>query len=237
MRLAPDPTVSVIIPAYNCQRYVGEAIESVLAQTYRPLEVIVVDDHSTDQTAEIARRFAQVQCVSQAHAGAGAARNLGAALARGALLAFLDADDRWTLYKLSRQVEALGERPDLDMVFGCVRQLHAGSEWEEGIAKSDGPDLQLMPGFIAGTMLIRRETFHRVGEFKTEFKVGEFIDWYGRARDLGLRSMCLPDLLLWRRIHQTNQGIVERASVSDYAKVMKACLDRRRNGGQRDNGS
>ena len=237
MTLASDPTVSVIIPAYNCQRYIAEALESALHQTYAPLEVIVVDDSSTDQTLEIARGFAQARCVSQLHAGAGQARNRGAALARGALLAFLDADDRWPLNKLSRQVEALRLQCDLDMVFGCVQQLHAGAEWEEGITKPEGSTSLLMPGLIAGTMLIRREAFDRVGKFKAEWKVGEFIDWYGRAADLGLRSACLPDLLLWRRIHTTNQGIVERASLSDYAKVIKACLDRRRASARGGDGS
>jgi len=234
MRLASDPTISVIIPAYNCQSYIAEAIESVLHQTYAVSELIVLDDGSTDRTSEIAQQFSRVQCVSQVHAGAGPARNRGAALAQGALLAFLDADDRWALYKLERQVETLRQQPDLDMVFGCVQQLHAGAEWEEGTAKPESRVKQLMPGFIAGTMLIRRETFYRVGEFRAEWKVGEFIDWYGRATDLGLRSMCLPDLLLWRRVHDTNLGIVERASASDYAKVIKACLDRRRARGSDD---
>jgi len=228
MRPASDPLVSVIIPAYNCQSYISEAIESALHQTHPPVEVIVLDDGSTDRTLEIARGFSGVHCVSQLHAGAGAARNRGAALACGTLLAFLDADDRWPLDKLSRQVEALRLQPDLDMVFGCAQQLRAGTEWEEAIAKPDESTSQLMPGFVAGTMLIRREAFLRVGEFRTEWKVGEFIDWYGRAVDMGMRSMCLPDLLLWRRIHATNQGIVQRASVSDYAKVIKVCLDRRR---------
>jgi glycosyltransferase involved in cell wall biosynthesis len=228
MEPASDSLVSVIIPAYNCQSYIAEAIESALHQTHAPVEVIVLDDGSTDRTLEIARGFSPVRCVSQAHAGAGAARNRGAALARGVLLAFLDADDRWPLYKLSRQVEALRHQPELDMVFGCVQQLHAGIEWEEAIVKPDDGTSQLMRGFVPGTMLIRREAFFRVGELRTEWKVGEFIDWHARATDMGLRSTCLADLLLWRRIHATNQGIVERASVSDYAKVIKACLDRRR---------
>jgi glycosyltransferase involved in cell wall biosynthesis len=228
MRTASDPPVSVIIPAYNCQSYIAEAIASALEQTHAPAEVIVLDDGSTDRTLEIAQGFSQVHCVSQLHAGAGAARNRGAAIASGALLAFLDADDRWPLYKLSRQVEALRDQPDLDMVFGCVEQLHSGIEWEEAIAKPDDRRSPLMRGFVPGTMLVRREAFFRVGELRTEWKVGEFIDWHARATDMGLRSTCLPELLLWRRIHTTNQGIVERASVSDYAKVIKASLDRRR---------
>ncbi len=229
-----DLSVSVIIPAYNCEEYLGEAIESALHQTYPPLEVIVVDDGSTDRTCEVGQAFPPpVHCISQPHMGAGSARNRGAAMARGALLAFLDADDRWPLYKLSRQVEAL--RPDLDVVFGYVQQLHAGPEWAAGTADAAAAASPLVTGVLPGTMLVRREAFFRVGEFKSEWKLGEFIDWYARATELELRSLCLPDLLLWRRIHTTNTGVLQRHSRTDYAKVLKAALDRRRaNGSPRE---
>ncbi len=96
--------VSVIIPVYNYDRYLGEAIESALGQTYQHLEVIVVDDGSTDQSGEVARSFAGrgVRYCHQVHAGIGPARNRGVELAQGEFLAFLDADDRWPLEKLER---------------------------------------------------------------------------------------------------------------------------------------
>jgi hypothetical protein len=83
---------------------------------------------------------------------------------------------------------------------------------------------------VPGTLLVKRPAFDRVGLFKTDLKVGEFIDWYARAMELGLRSKMLPELLLWRRLHRTNQGVRERQSVTDYARVLKASLDRRRAG-------
>jgi PST family polysaccharide transporter len=221
--------VSVIIPVYNGERYLGEAIESVLAQTHRPIDVIVVDDGSTDGSSEVAKGYsASVGVAVQANAGSGAARNRGVELARGGLLAFLDADDRWPEYKLARQVEALELNPQLDAVFGQVRQLRDGPEWKSGVLEPSCSPAFLMTGYVPGTMLIRREAFLRVGPFQTAWKVGEFIDWYARATEIGLQMECLPDLVLWRRVHQMNQGIVERASVSDYAKVIKASLDRRR---------
>ena len=229
MRGGCQPLVSVTIPVYNCERYLGEAIESALAQTYRPIEVIVVDDGSTDASAEVAKRYSPpVRYVLQANSGIGAARNRGAELAHGTLLAFLDADDRWPVYKLARQVKALVLNPGLDAVLGQVRQLNDGPEWESGLAETACSPALLTAGYLPGAMLIRREAFLQVGPFKTEWKVGEFIDWYARATEIGLRMKCLADLVLWRRLHQTNQGITQRASVSDYAKVIKASLDRRR---------
>jgi len=187
-----SPLISVIIPVYNYDRYLAEAIESVLSQTYHHLEAIVVDDGSTDQSAEIARSFAArgIRYCYQVHAGIGPARNKGVELAQGDFLAFLDADDRWPQYKTERQLRAFESDPTLEMVFG--------------------------------------QAFSRVGKFQSDWKVGEFIDWYARAVELKLCSLVLPDLLLWRRIHDSNQGVRERQSVSDYARVLKAKLDRKR---------
>jgi hypothetical protein len=86
----------------------------------------------------------------------------------------------------------------------------------------------MVPGMVPGTMLIKRDAFFRVGLFKGNLKVGEFIDWYARAVELKVRSLILPELFLWRRIHDSNQGVRERQSVSDYARVLKAKLDRAR---------
>lgn len=225
------PLVSVIIPVYNYDRYLGEAIESVLSQTHQHLEVIVVDDGSTDQSGEVAKSFAErgVRYCHQVHAGIGLTRNKGVELAQGDFLAFLDADDRWPLEKLERQLGAFESDPALEMVFGQALQLQNGPEWEAGV-KDQKPDAAgLVPGLVPGTLLIKRTAFFRVGKFLGGLKVGEFVDWYARAVELQIRSLVLPDLFLWRRIHDSNQGVRERQSVSDYARVLKASLDRRRN--------
>ncbi len=225
-----SPLVSVIIPVYNYDRYLGEAIESVLNQTHQNLDVIVVDDGSTDRSGEVAKSFAAkgVRYCYQVHAGIGETRNRGVALAQGDLIAFLDADDRWPVEKLERQLRAFDSDPSLEMVFGQAVQLHNGPEWEAGVRDQKIAAGSLVPGMVPGTMLIKRDAFMRVGKFPGGLKVGEFIDWYARAVELQVRSLVLPDLFLWRRIHDSNQGIRERQSVTDYARVLKAKLDRKR---------
>jgi glycosyltransferase involved in cell wall biosynthesis len=224
-----NPKISVVIPVRNCERYLDEAIESALAQNVGSLDVIVIDDGSTDGSALIARRRTPlVRYHWQPASGAGAARNRGVESAAGEFLAFLDADDRWPEHKLELQLAAFVEDPALDMVFGQVRQLHDGEEWQRGIAEQTFDASQLMAGIVLGTLLVRRKSFLRVGPLRTDYRVGEFIDWQMRATEQGLRAKVLPDLLLWRRIHGSNLGIRERQNISDYARVLKSGLDRRR---------
>src|SRR5215203_2881736 len=111
--------VSAIIPVYNSERYLAEAIESVLVQTYPSHEIIVVDDGSIDGSAQVAKRFGSaVRYVFQRQAGVGAARNHGVELAEGRFFAFLDADDLWTKDKLQLQLAAFAADPELEAVFG-----------------------------------------------------------------------------------------------------------------------
>jgi glycosyltransferase involved in cell wall biosynthesis len=225
-----DQLVSVIIPVYNHDRYLGEAIECVLTQTHKNVEIIVVDDESTDTSGDVAKSFADkgVRYFRQAHAGIGPARNTGVEKANGDFLAFLDADDRWPEEKLELQLRAFESDPALEMVFGQALQLQNGPAWEAGVKNRNLIVDGVVPGMVAGTMLIKRDAFLRVGNFPGGIKVGEFIDWYGRAGQLNVRSLVLPKLLLWRRIHDSNTGVRERQSVTDYARVLKATLDRRR---------
>jgi glycosyltransferase involved in cell wall biosynthesis len=184
------------------------------------VEVIVVDDGSTDQTAEVARAFRPpVTVLVQQNAGAGAARNAGVAQARGVLLAFLDADDLWTPHALARLAGVLKADPGLDLVFGQVIEFRGAVE---------SPPLA---GMVVGATLIRRSSFDRVGGFRTDLRVGEFIDWGARARELGLKSAVLPEPVLRRRIHEENTGVRQRNARADYATVVRDALKRRRERG------
>jgi len=215
---------SVIIPAFNAGRFLAEAIDSALRQSRPPAEVIVVDDGSTDDTAEVARRFPAVRYIAQPNGGIAAARNRGVDGASGDCFGFLDADDWWTPEKLALQTTVLEIEPDVDVVLGhCVEVPQ--SAW--AAARSSGPPAAV-PGNLPSACLVRRAAFDRVGPFDATLRAGDFIDWMLRARSRGLRIRMLPELVLWRRIHDANYGIRERAAYEDYARLLKAELDRRR---------
>lgn len=227
------PLVSVIIPVYNGEAHIAAALESVLTQDVESLEVIVIDDGSTDGSARIAKSYGpRVKYHYQPNRdlGVSAARNKAVSLAEGEYLSFLDADDVWADGKLRLQVEALEEDPELDMVFGVVQQFYSPEMTEEQRAQVRYTN-EVIPGYIAGTMLISREAFDRVGPFATTFRVGEFIDWYAKAKDCGLKERMLPEILLSRRIHDNNMGIRDRDHQHDYLHVLKASLNRRRKTG------
>jgi glycosyltransferase involved in cell wall biosynthesis len=220
--------VSVIIPAYNAERYIAVALESVSGQSRQVAEIIVVDDGSTDSTEEVVREGGgSIRLIKQDHNGAGAARNLGVRSAQGEYLAFLDADDLWEPEKVRVQTDVLITKPAFDMVFGHVRQFISPELDESVKSRLECPETA-MPGYHPGAMLIRREAFLRVGFFETGLKVGEFIDWYLKAVEAGLQSFILPQVVMLRRLHATNLVLREKQSQTEYARILKASLDRKR---------
>ena len=221
-------SITVIVPVYNGEKYLAQAIESVLSQSHQPTEIVIIDDGSTDQTASIARSFGDtVRYHHQSNQGAGAARNKGVELAHSQLLAFLDADDLWVADKLALQVQALAADPELDMVFGHVHQFHS-PELPDEVKQQIKIPVEIIPGQHAGTMLIKREAFQKAGPFKTDWELAEFVDWYIKAEEAGLKSIMLPDVIMKRRLHKASQGTYKRQHRQEYVHVLKAALDRRR---------
>ncbi len=220
--------ISVLLPAFNAKEYIAEAVESVLRQTYQDFEIIVVDDGSTDGTQTVVKSFSnQVQYHYQENSGAAAARNHCIRLARGEFLAFLDADDIWSDDKLELQIREFNEDSSLEAVFGMVRQV-LQKDWKKKILENNAPSDELFEGYVQGTMLIKRESFLRIGTFSEENTIGEFVDWFLRARESDLRMKLLPNLFLWRRIHHSNIGVRRRSEIGDYVRILKRSIDRRR---------
>jgi glycosyltransferase involved in cell wall biosynthesis len=222
-------SVSVVIPVRDGERYLSEALRSVLDQSFGDVEVIVVDDGSEDSTPEIIRAMgSKVRSVRQEPAGLAAALNRGVEVSRGAFLAFLDADDLWTPRKLELQMAVLAAQPKLDLTFGHVRQFHSPDLSDQQRAAIACPP-ETIPGLSKGTMLIRRESFARVGPFGT-WRVGEFVDWYARATECGLAVELLPDVVMLRRLHTRNTTLRAPEAQVDYVRITRAALHRRRAG-------
>ena len=233
MNVPKAADLSVIIPVYNGERYLGAAIESVLSQSLPPREVIVIDDGSSDASTAVARGFPQVRLIEQENAGAAAARNHGVSVANCANLAFLDADDLWTPEKTVLQMAKLTEDPTLDAIFGHAVEFRGGDP-SALVGRRSGRGTKALskgvPAYLPSALIIRRKAFDAVGGYATNLDVAEVVEWHARAEDKGLRMDILPQVVMKRRLHDSNLGVRKRDSQTDYARVLKLVLDRRRNG-------
>ncbi len=228
--MTENPLISVVIPVYNGEKYLAEAIDSVLAQSYRPIEILVVDDGSTDGSRDVALTYPEVNCVYQEHSGQAEARNRGILAAKGEYMAFLDADDLWMPEKLTLQMAAFRADPTFDIVTGYVEQF-ISPELDFQAMKNYHFHPQPLRGYIPTAMLVRREFFEVVGLFHADVHVGEVISFFARALEMNLNIELLPDLVARRRIHEGNFSTQFRKEKKQaILGIVKASLDRKRVG-------
>lgn len=226
------PLVSVVMATKNAERYLADALESVRAQTYDRLEVVLVDGRSTDRTLEIAAAYEFVRPVSQMGEGFAGAWNEGVAEARGELVAFLDSDDRWTRDKLRAQVGLLEREPALDYVIGKVQfVLEPGLPPPPGFRPELPAAAHVAP--MPGAVLLRRDALDRVGPFGTEWAIASDVDWFARAKDAGLELGVVPEIVLLKRVHDSNLSYFAAGSFNEeVVLLLKRSLDRRRTAGR-----
>jgi len=201
----PTSRVSVIIPVYNCERYIADAIRSVQAQTHPPFEIIVVDDGSTDKTGAVVRACGTVKYLRQENRGEPAARNLGIEHAAGDLIAFLDGDDLWTPDKLAVQVPYLEEHPGYAMVYGDMTTFDDRGTIDESVKQRfhiTFPEGNIfLPLFKetlfgSGSVVVRKECFHKVGPFDESLLVGsDYEMWLRIARNFAVGYVDRPVLM------------------------------------------
>lgn len=224
------PLVSCIVPAFNSERYLAEAIDSILAQTHRPIEVIVVDDGSEDGTSEITRRYGPpVRLVKQPCLGPAATRNLGLRSAGGSFVAFLDADDLWHPEKLSRQIARFEARPELDVSVTHARMFWIDALRQEAQTHDSTTRTGAIPGYATTTVLARRALFDRIGDFNTGLWFSDATDWFVRVTEAGAVLELMDDVLVYHRMHERN--LTRRrsdASRDEFLMIAKRVLDRRR---------
>jgi glycosyltransferase involved in cell wall biosynthesis len=231
--------ISVVIAVYNGAKFVAAALDSVMHQTSAPGEVIVVDDGSTDASADIAAGFGlPIRVLRRPHRGKAAALNAGVAEARGALLAFIDADDLWNGQKLAQQSAVLDSDSSIEAVFGRIVQF---IDMDCRITKPDEikQRSKSFVGVSQTSMLIRRAAFDRVGLFNTAM-VADFPEWYARAVCSGIRFKCLESIVAYRRVHRDNTSRLQRKDIEgDYLKLVRKLVvhrDVRARGGSDSDG-
>ncbi|HET6515023.1 MAG TPA: glycosyltransferase family A protein [Thermodesulfovibrionales bacterium] len=227
-----DSLVSVIIPVYNGERYLAEAIESALSQDHRPMQVIVVNDGSTDDTEAVARSYGNdITYLQQENRGPAAARNRGLQISQGVLIAFLDVDDLWSRNKIPLQLARLAEAPSVEIVLGLSQPMKL--QWGEGgrprFEKWHDPFCALL--LSAG--LFRKSVLEKVGVFDETLRYGEDTDWFMRAREMGISIDLQQEVTLFYRRHGSNMTLDSTLRNSYFIKTLKKSLDRRRQQGDR----
>lgn len=201
------PLVSVVIATYNMAKYLGEAVESVLSQTYTNVEIIIVDDGSTDDTSALVTRWAndrRVRCIRQRNLGQSRAKNQGISLAAGEYVAFLDADDRWTPRKLEQQIVLFNEHPDVAVVYSDKQLIDEyGDKLKGGEAKCPQGRITsdlLVDNYVNfGSAVVRREVLEEFGGFDETLPMSIDYDLWLRISTV-YEFRCVEEPLLEYRI-------------------------------------
>jgi len=201
-----NPLVSCIVIVKNGERYLHSALQSILQQDYRPIEIIVVDGHSSDRTAEIANSYPEVRFIVQQEAGIAHAYNLGIQSARGEFVAFLSHDDLWMSDKLSSQVNYMIQNSEVQYTISRVKFF-----LEEGCSAPLKFKVNPFEGdyvvYCMETLVARKRLFEEIGGLNPEFPVSNDTDWFKRAMDLNAKMAVLQKVLLRKRIHDSNTSI------------------------------
>jgi glycosyltransferase involved in cell wall biosynthesis len=230
MTMGRQDLVSVIIPAFNAASFLPNAVASIDRQGYQPIEVIVVDDGSTDDTAEVVRSLPGVShYFYQENKGPSAARNLGLKQAKGEFIAFLDADDEWPAGKLDLQIGRLRAQPHLDVVLGRIQYISLPGA--ENIDIAFETEDRTLTHVHLGSGVYRPSVFDRVGLFEESLRYSEDVDWFMRAREEDISMVILGDVTLLYQLHAGNMTRLMSSERSNLAIVMRRSLERRRRRG------
>lgn len=221
-----SPLVSVIVVVSNGERYISSALHSIFKQNYYPFEIIVVDGQSVDNTAEIVQSFKSVKYLRQAEEGLANGRNIGIEAAEGALIAFLDSDDLWIPHKLSVQVDYLLQNP-VQYVNAWVKMfVEPGYSLKSGYTKKFLAQAHI--GRTPGTLIARRSVFDIVGLFSTDFSIACDAEWFMRANACKIPMFVIPEVLLYKRIHNNNLSSNVSVNKRELMTVIRQSLIRQR---------
>lgn len=223
-----DFYVSAIVPVYNGAKFLARAIENIEAQKYQPLEIIVIDDGSTDDTAKIAAELGdRIRYIYQTNSGPSAARNKGIQIAEGNAIAFLDVDDLWSDNKLEIQLSYLAKHPSVEIVQGLIQEMILDSSSKE--AKLVFKKVFEPYFFInLGSSIYRKSVFTKVGLFDETLKFGEDVDWFIRAWEQNINKIVIDEVTLFYQLHDTNVTINKNLVELGVVRVFQRHLNRQR---------
>ena len=221
--------ISCVVPVFNGERFLAEALNSIFAQTYRPIEVVVVDDGSEDSTGEVLSGFGQqVRVIRQANAGPSRARMRGLEAATGGFVAFLDSDDLWLPEKLDLQMERLAICSEAQLCTCLIKNFWAPELAEEADRLRDTVHSQARLASWQG-VLARREVFELVGGMDAEVPQNDAREWLHRAQGMNIVIEHIDQVLVRRRVHQNNWSRKRaRLEPTLMLRLAERALERRR---------
>jgi glycosyltransferase involved in cell wall biosynthesis len=221
--------VSIIVPVHNGEKFLSEALDSLLRQDYDEYEIIVVDDGSTDSTSAIARSYGSTIRFFQLpeSKGPGYARNYAIRESKGAFLGFIDSDDMWTHNKLTAQLNYLKLNPWADFVISRMTpQLEGNQEWPFSL--NSDHYLNDNVALLLSATLIKKQSFLKVGWFDSQLATAEDVDWFTRASDIKLRRGVVDEVLLIKRIHSANVSLYSGNTNRDLFKALRRSVSRKK---------
>ncbi|BAQ65281.1 glycosyltransferase [Geminocystis sp. NIES-3709] len=227
MKKSNNPLVSIIIVVKNGEKFLQTAIESILNQSYKNYEIIVIDGNSIDKTPIIVQSYSQIRYFLQNSQGIANAYNQGIDEAKAELLTFLSCDDIWTYDKLKIQVDYMINNPKIQYVVGKVKFF-----LEERNLPPSGFKKELLEedhiAKIMETLMVRKNVFEKIGKFNPEFLIAEDTDWFARCQDAKIPMKIIDKVFLYKRIHNNNASLNDPQYNQYILKILRESIHRKR---------
>ncbi len=222
--------ISCIVTSFNSEKYIVEAVNSILEQTYKHTEIIIADGGSTDNTQEVIEKFnSDINFVTQKTLSPAATRNLGFQYSKGDYIAFLDADDLWHPEKLTRQMNCFITNPEIELCITYAEIFWSEDLKNERVFFKNHPRSKSIPGYATTTLLAKKNVFEKTGEFNNNLWFTDAAEWFIRAKELGLKIHVIEEPLTFHRMHRSN--LTKRKSEEsreEFLALVKSVLDRKK---------
>lgn len=221
------PLISIIMPCFNGEKYIESAINSILAQNYAPIEFIIIDDGSTDNSKAVIQSFGdKIQYYYQANGGPSKARNLGLSVARGEYIGFLDADDMMNENMLEKCIGIFEEYPDTEVVWTKYQLVYEAGAPKYGI--KIGEDNTIHTTYL-GSALYKKEVFDKIGLLDEQMRFGEDTDWWLRAREAKINIQKIEFIgIIHRRHHDNLTNTPGGIGVNSMMNLLRNSIKRKR---------
>ncbi len=230
---ADSPLVSVILPLYNGAGFIEKSAASVLGQSLADLELLIIDDGSSDNGSARIPADPRVRFFRRENSGVAATRNFGLEKARGDFIAFIDQDDWWHPDKLKQQLEVLRKQPEIGYTLTLMENRLVDEVQKPGWLRDEQLE-KAQVGLLPSSLVAHRRVFDTLGGFDENLVNASDLDWFVRADKAGIRRKIINQVLLTRTIHAANASHASKLSKRETFMIIKRQIEARRRAGKSD---